>query len=75
MKNANLYPLKAIRAKCLDCSGDSSKAVKWCSATDCALWPFRFGLRLTTARKRLGPELLNPDTMPESQVNLDDLPT
>jgi hypothetical protein len=35
-------PLKAIRAKCLDCAYDSSE-VRLCPCTDCPLWPFRFG--------------------------------
>jgi len=37
-----LTPLKAIRAKCLDCCG-SSYEVSLCSCTDCALHPFRLG--------------------------------
>jgi hypothetical protein len=36
-------PLKAIRAKCLDCSGDRPKEVTLCPVTDCELYPFRFG--------------------------------
>lgn len=36
-------PLKAIRAKCIECSGDSPYEVKRCSSTDCVLYPFRFG--------------------------------
>jgi len=38
-----LRPLKAIRAKCLECSGGSAAEVKACEAEDCALWPYRFG--------------------------------
>lgn len=36
-------PVKAIRAKCLDCSCDSIEEVKNCPITSCALYPFRFG--------------------------------
>ena len=36
-------PLKAVRAKCLDCSGGSAKEVRECDISTCALWPFRFG--------------------------------
>lgn len=36
-------PVKAIRAKCLDCSCGSSDEVKACPIKDCALYPFRFG--------------------------------
>ena len=35
-------PLKAIRAKCLDCSLTSNE-VKLCTVKDCALYPFRSG--------------------------------
>ena len=34
---------KAVKAKCLDCSGNSVKNVKECPAKDCSLWPYRFG--------------------------------
>ena len=36
-------PVKAIRAKCLECSCESAGEVKDCPVTDCALYPFRFG--------------------------------
>ena len=36
-------PLKAIRAKCIDCSGGQLKEVKECIITDCPLYPFRMG--------------------------------
>ena len=35
-------PVKAIRAKCLDCNYTSNE-VDLCPCTDCALWPFRHG--------------------------------
>ena len=38
-----LTPLKAIRAKCLECSGGSPKEVRFCPAEDCSLFPFRLG--------------------------------
>lgn len=38
-----LTPLKAIRAKCLDCSGDSKKELALCPVEDCPQWPFRCG--------------------------------
>jgi hypothetical protein len=34
--------LAVIRAKCLDCSHNSSE-VRKCTAVDCALWPYRMG--------------------------------
>lgn len=36
-------PLKAIRAKCLDCSCGSTNEIKLCPVVDCSLYPFRFG--------------------------------
>lgn len=36
-------PVKAIRLKCLDCSGGSSQEVDQCVIPHCALYPFRFG--------------------------------
>jgi hypothetical protein len=42
---AALTPMRAIRAKCLDCSGGSTKEVRLCPVTACALWPYRMGRR------------------------------
>ena len=36
-------PLKAIRAKCLDCCCGSSDEVRICHIDRCTLHPFRFG--------------------------------
>lgn len=36
-------PLKAIRAKCLDCSNQQIYEVKLCPVKRCALYPFRMG--------------------------------
>jgi hypothetical protein len=75
----SLSIFRAVRAKCIDCAGGSRKYVKFCPgdglhALRCALWPFRFGLRPETARKRYGADLLDPQAMPDASVNLDDLP-
>lgn len=41
---ANLQnPVKAIRAKCLDCCVQQINEVRDCPAQDCPLWPFRLG--------------------------------
>ena len=45
-------PLKAIRKKCINCSGFSCKEVTNCDFTDCSLYPYRFGLRPETALKQ-----------------------
>jgi len=36
-------PLKAIRARCLDCCCDQPSEVRKCTAADCPSWPFRMG--------------------------------
>ena len=38
-----LSPLKAIRAKCLDCMCDQPSEVRLCPCKDCALYPYRMG--------------------------------
>ena len=38
-----ITPLKAIRLKCLDCSGDSADEVRKCVIPHCPLYPFRLG--------------------------------
>ncbi len=40
-----LTPMKAIRAKCLDCAGGKPAEVTKCHITDCTLYPYRFGTR------------------------------
>ena len=42
-------PIKAIREKCLDCSGGSFQEVEFCLIPDCSLFPYRFGMRPGTA--------------------------
>ncbi len=38
-----MTPLKAIRAKCLDCCCEQPSEVRLCPCKDCPLYPFRFG--------------------------------
>lgn len=40
-----LTPIKAIRAKCLNCCCESIKEVRLCPITNCALYPYRLGHR------------------------------
>lgn len=40
-----MTPIKAIRARCLDCACGSATEVRLCPCTDCALWPYRLGHR------------------------------
>ncbi len=43
--NRQLTPVKAIRAKCLDCTAGQYKEVRFCPITDCPLYPYRMGRR------------------------------
>lgn len=58
-------PMRAIRAKCLNCVCGSAKEVQRCHLTRCALWPFRLGRNpfrqkrvLTDEQKAAGAERL-----------------
>ena len=53
---------KALRAKCIDCAGGSPSEVRKCTATECALWPFRMGP--SPFRKAKGDEDDMPDEDP-----------
>jgi hypothetical protein len=36
-------PMKAIRAKCVDCCCGNAMEVRECTVKSCALWPYRMG--------------------------------
>lgn len=38
-----MTPIKAIRAKCLDCCCNMANEVKLCPITECSLYPYRMG--------------------------------
>lgn len=42
---AERTPIKAIRAKCLDCCCDQMGEVRLCPSKDCPLWEYRMGHR------------------------------
>ena len=44
-------PIKSIRLKCIDCCCGSPKEVELCPASECPLFPYRFGKRPSTPRK------------------------
>lgn len=50
--NAKKNIWKAIRKKCLECSGGYTKEADNCVIKACALYPYRMGKPLTT-RKRV----------------------
>lgn len=43
MQEKELTPLKAIRAKCIDCCGGYKSYVRDCGKPDCSLYTFRLG--------------------------------
>ena len=49
-------PVKAIRAKCLDCCCGSSDEVKLCHIDTCALHPFRLGRNPYRSVRQMTPE-------------------
>lgn len=40
-----LTPIKAIRAKCVDCCCGNVAEVRRCTTTQCTLYPYRMGKR------------------------------
>jgi hypothetical protein len=38
-------PIRSIRKKCLECCCGSSKEVRLCPVTGCAIYPYRMGCR------------------------------
>ena len=42
---AKLTPLKAIRAKCRDCTCNQNVEIRECPITDCPLYEYRMGHR------------------------------
>ena len=51
-----MTPLKAIRAKCLECCCGQIKEVELCAVKDCALYSFRFGKDPYRAKRKITKE-------------------
>ena len=51
-----MNPLKAIRAKCLDCCAEHPSLVAECHITACALHPFRMGKNPFRQKRELSEE-------------------
>ena len=49
-KEKNMTPVKAIKAKCLDCCCGQREEVRECPAKDCPLWQYRPGKNPNRAR-------------------------
>ena len=55
-ENKILTPVKAIRAKCLDCSCGNPYEVNVCPLTGCPLYPYRFGRNPNRKGRELSEE-------------------
>jgi hypothetical protein len=49
-------PLKAIRARCLDCCCGQPSEVRKCTAVACPSWPFRLGVNPFREKRVMSPE-------------------
>jgi hypothetical protein len=67
-----LTPIKAIRAKCLDCCCGSRNEVRACTIPDCSLYPYRFGRRPTPVERGEIGAALEGDTSAGTHYHLDD---
>lgn len=65
-------PVKAIRAKCLDCCCGSTAEVASCSVTGCALFPFRIGKNPYRQRREMTDQekLALADRLKEARKNI-----
>ena len=65
-------PIKAIRAKCLECSNGSTAEVKECPVHRCPLYPFRFGKNPYRQRREMSEEekQVLADRLREARKNL-----
>lgn len=66
MSRTAASPLRAIRAKCFDCCCGQAKEIRFCTATSCPLYDFRFGHRPKDSTKE--------DAEDESEVHTGRLP-
>jgi hypothetical protein len=60
-------PLKAIRAKCLDCCCGDARYVKECHIRTCPLWPYRMGRGYQDPSKPAVSGQTEPDTVEASR--------
>lgn len=63
-----MTPMKAIRAKCLDCMCGSSNEVKLCPSDDCSLFLYRFGKRPRKHDEKTGKVVKRPMTPKQQEA-------
>ncbi len=56
-RTEKLTPLRALRARCMDCCNWSTHEVRNCQVTDCPAWVFRLGKNPGLIGKRKSPHL------------------
>ncbi len=56
-----MSPLKALRARCIDCCADQPGEVRLCTAVTCPSWPYRMGANpwreVSEGRRKAGRRL------------------
>lgn len=55
-ETSNPNPVKAIRLKCIDCSGGHVREVERCAIKDCPIYPFRLGKNPFRTKRELSDE-------------------
>lgn len=66
---AKRTPLKAIRAKCLDCTNGQNVEIRECPITDCPLYEYRMGHR----PKNDVEGDSSPDKLSDEETNVEDI--
>lgn len=56
MEEKRLTPIKAIRAFCLECCGESKKAVKECTSNNCSLYAYRLGHNPNISKREMSDD-------------------
>lgn len=62
---------KAIRMKCIDCSGGNMAEVRKCPATNCPLWRYRMGYEENDELKPLRKNGENNDDFEDEDLDGD----
>jgi len=61
-------PIRSIRMKCYDCSNFQWNEVKWCTSSDCPLFPYRLGRRPKVDVKGVATSTVQtPESIEEEQ--------
>jgi hypothetical protein len=53
-----ITPLRAIRRKCIECSGGNKREARLCGIVECELYPFRLGRGIGIGRGRGGGSMV-----------------